>query len=245
MDETIIAPAPAGWDEALWLALAPEARDKVGALSAEHLALCRACREHEQYRAAMDGELRRALDVMSRVVECDCSGTDWDALARRDPGLWVRMRQQRDARRNAVSALEQRWQARRAAEEARRAAEDRRLLSAEADAFRAEFRELMGEERDHETCKAELYGYLLEQGVPAEVLGRISRAYELRMAVKALLFDRMKDCRASAAAKMALAPAVSVPGPSPVEGGSVHKARARLNLNPNSTEALAALFASI
>ena len=78
----------------------------------------------------------------------------------------------------------------------------------------------------------------------AEISG-IGRGYMLELATKAMLYDKGLGVRQAAAAKVADAPKVQAPngsGPADGDGARLKAARAHLNKNPNSTEALAALF---
>jgi hypothetical protein len=70
----------------------------------------------------------------------------------------------------------------------------------------------------------------------------------LELATKAMLYDKSFEARQAAAAKVAEAPKVQSPNGSGADNGDgarLKAARAHLNKNPNSTEALAALFAAM
>ena len=98
-------------------------------------------------------------------------------------------------------------------------------------------------------AEAELMARVLqENGVPREAIGMMSKGYELELATKAMLYDRGLDARRAAAAKVAEAPKVQTPhgaASADGDGARLKAARAALNKNPNSTEALAALFAAM
>jgi hypothetical protein len=106
--------------------------------------------------------------------------------------------------------------------------------------------ELVGEGFERKAFREEMAEYLLKSGVPMEALRAMSRGYELELCTKAMLFDKMQKRRAEAEAKLADVPAVLSPRRSGrEEGDRLGRARAALNKNPNSTEALAALFAAM
>ena len=106
--------------------------------------------------------------------------------------------------------------------------------------------ELVGEGFERKAFREEMAEYLLKSGVPMEALRAMSRGYELEICTKAMLFDKMQKRRAEAEAKLADVPAVLSPRRSGrEEGDRLGRARAALNKNPNSTEALAALFAAM
>ena len=106
--------------------------------------------------------------------------------------------------------------------------------------------ELVGEGFERKAFREEMAEYLLKSGVPMEALRAMSRGYELELCTKAMLFDKMQKRRAEAEAKLADVPSVLSPRRSGrEEGDRLGRARAALNKNPNSTEALAALFAAM
>ena len=134
---------------------------------------------------------------------------------------------------------------------ARREAERtaRRIQAEMQESFEAvlpRIAELVGEGFERKAFREEMAEYLLKSGVPMEALRAMSRGYELEICTKAMLFDKMQKRRAEAEAKLADVPAVLSPRRSGrEEGDRLGRARAALNKNPNSTEALAALFAAM
>ena len=134
---------------------------------------------------------------------------------------------------------------------ARREAERtaRRIQAEMQESFEAvlpRIAELVGEGFERKAFREEMAEYLLKSGVPMEALRAMSRGYELELCTKAMLFDKMQKRRAEAEAKLADVPAVLSPRRSGrEEGDRLGRARAALNKNPNSTEALAALFAAM
>ena len=72
----------------------------------------------------------------------------------------------------------------------------------------------------------------------------MSRGYELELATKAMLYDNFMEAKAKASAKVAEAPKVQAPRGVKLagEGDALARARARLDKNPNSGDAIEALF---
>ena len=106
-----------------------------------------------------------------------------------------------------------------------------------------EIRALVGAGFDGRTFASDMAAYMQEQGCPAEVINGLSKAYEVKLVAKAMLYDRLMARRAAAVRKVAEAPKVQEPrGAAPANTGRAVRARALLNRNPNSTDALAALF---
>lgn len=106
---------------------------------------------------------------------------------------------------------------------------------------------IVGKDFDRTAFREELRAWLRAQGVPDEDVNAMRRGYEVEIAAKAMLFDKLADARRSAAAKVADAPSVLAPqGRTEADGSDrVRRARAALNKNPNSTEALAELFSAL
>lgn len=106
---------------------------------------------------------------------------------------------------------------------------------------------IVGKGFDRASFREELRAWLRAQGVPDELVNAMRHGYEVEIAAKAMLFDKLAEARRSAAAKVADAPSVLAPqGRTEADGSDrVRRARAALNKNPNSTEALAALFSAL
>ena len=104
---------------------------------------------------------------------------------------------------------------------------------------------MLGAGFDGRNFAAAVAGYMREQGCPPEVVNGLRKGYELRLVTKAMLFDRMQARRAAALKKVAEAPKVQRPqgdGTGGQDMTRMKRARARLERNPNSTDALAAVF---
>lgn len=106
---------------------------------------------------------------------------------------------------------------------------------------------IVGKDFDRAAFREELRTWLRAQGVPDEAVNAMRHGFEVEIATKAMLFDKMAEARKSAASKVAEAPSVLAPQGRPEADGNdrVRRARAALSKNPNSTEALAELFSAL
>lgn len=243
--------APEGWDPELWLGIAPEVRDKVRAKLREHEdSFLRKSEAGEQARREASEGMARMLEAMQAAHRGALSRVDWQELSRRDPQAFARLSEAArrsgegmDALRRRGSALHQNIARREAEVTGRRIAHE---LNEAFEAVLPRIAELVGEGFERKAFKLEMARYLVEQGVPVQAVCSMSRGYELELCTKAMLFDRMQKRRAEAEAKLADLPAVQSPRRAGMdEGDRRARARAELSRNPNSTEALAALFAAM
>jgi hypothetical protein len=108
-------------------------------------------------------------------------------------------------------------------------------------------RALVGAGYEGKKFAGELAQYLTSQGVPAEAVNGLSRGYELTLAAKAMLYDRLAANRAAAAKKVAEAPKVQAPaGKQGGDGGErLKKAMSVLKAHPSSTDAIAGVFENL
>ena len=235
---------PEGWDAELWLSIAPEVRDKLAAKLREK------GDSGLRSRREMNAGMANMLSAMQATHKGALSRVDMAELASRDPQALARLHatarnngQALDSLRGRSTQLERNL----AHAEAQRTGQ--RIASEVQDALEAvlpRIAKLVGEGFERKAFKLEMARYLLEQGVPAQAVCAMSRGYELELCTKAMLFDKMQKRRAEAEAKLADVPAVLSPRRSGrEEGDRLGRARAALNKNPNSTEALAALFAAM
>ena len=243
--------APEGWDAELWFGIAPEIRDKVRARLREQEDMFRSRSEAaEQSCRQMNEGMAQMLASMQAAHRGALSRVDWKELSRRDPQAFARLSEALRKNGAGMDELRKRGSALHAQLSRREAERTARRVSAEMqEAFEAvlpRIAELIGEGFERKAFKEEMAQYLLQAGVPPEALLAMSKGYELELCTKAMLFDKMKKRRAEAEAKLAEVPEVSSPRRSGLEEGSrLGRARAELNKNPNSTEALAALFAAM
>lgn len=130
---------------------------------------------------------------------------------------------------------------------AREEEQARRDMEAAFPAILERVAALVGKDFERGSFRDSMRSWLREQGVPDEAVAAIRHGWELEIAAKAMLYDRMAEARRTAAAKLAEAPAVLAPhGRSEQDGTDrLRRARAALIKHPNSTEALAELFAAL
>lgn len=245
-------PMPEGWEEAMWQGIAPDVRGKVDGmvkahaevLAAKEKAMREAEAQHKEQAMKANAEMQTSLNIMRAVVEGEFRNIDWAGLAKTDPAMYVELQQQYQQRMAAIQQM-QRSVAEQSAQLAQKqAAEAQAAMQNELAAVLPKVKALMGAGYSGESYRAELTQYLEKSGVPFEVIGMISKGYELELATKAMLWDKQQAAREAAAAKVASAPAVQAPrGAASDSGGDrLKQARARLERNPDSVDAIAALF---
>lgn len=245
-------PMPEGWDEAIWQGIAPDARGKIDgmvkahaqAIAAEKQAQAQARAEQQAFAAQANAQLQQSLQTMKQIVEAEYGGIDWASVAQSDPAAYVQLQQQYAQRMQAIQGIQQNIARQVQAFEQKRAAEVQARMQTEFDAVLPEIKAMVGNGFNGKNYAAELVKYMTEQGMPQEVVNGLTRGYELKLVAKAYAYDKLQQQRQAAAQKVADAPKVQAPrGAAPVESdGRAEKARALLRKNPNSTDAIAALF---
>ena len=253
------APEPAmpeGWEDSMWGGLPPEVRAKVAEqvtahaaqLAAERRAMADLKAQQEQFAVQANAQLQQALSTMQQVVEGEFRQVDWNGLAASDPAAYVQLQRMYNDRMGAIRQIQQNVAAQVQALNAQRAQDEARRVQSEYGAVLPEIKAMVGAGFDGKKFAAEVADYLLKAGFPPEAVNGISRAHELKTAVKAMLYDRLTAQRAKAAAKVAEAPKVSQPRGSAKDGAGndrFKKAMAFLAKNPNSTDAAAAVFENL
>jgi hypothetical protein len=239
---------PEGWEEAMWQGMAPDVRGKVDAVMKAHAeALGAKVQEMQtmqnQHRELIDkanADAVNLLNFLREVTYADYQNIDWQALEA-DPETYFPLRRAFEGRMNALQQLQEQWGARaKAAEEARIRAYNEGLQS-EISIVRPKIQALVGAGYNDKTFPAEMAAYLEKAGVPKQAISMMSKGYELELATKAMLYDKLMGVKAKAATKVANAPVVQSPrGSSQEDGGDVKGQRLRaLKNNPRSTRALA------
>lgn len=249
--ELVDLPMPEGWEKAMWDGMTAEARSKVDGLVKAHAeALSAKVREMQDVQkqvqatiAKANADAQRVMDFVREVTQGEFGGMDWNAL-QADPETFVRVQKAYLERQNAIRQIQEQMAQQAQAIAQAQAAEARQLMQAEFDAALPKVQALVGEGFERKAFGAQLRAYLEGAGVPAEALGMMSRGYELELATKAMLYDKLQSAREAAAAKVASAPAVQAPrGSVQTESGDVRGQRLRaLQKNPRSTDAIAALL---
>jgi len=244
---------PEGWEDALWQAATPEMRAKVAeqaqanaaAIAAEKKAMADLRAQQEAFAVQANTQLQQALSTMQQVIEGEFRQVDWNALAASDPAAYVQLQRMYNDRMGAVRQIQQNVAAQVQALNAQRAQEEAAKVKAEYDIVLPEIKAMVGAGFDGKKFAGEIAEYLTKQGFPQEAVNGISRAYELKTAVKAMLYDRLAAQRAKAAVKVAEAPKVTAPRGTAKDGTGndrLKKALSYLSKNPNSTDAAAAVF---
>ena len=251
-DVPLDIPMPEGFEEALWQGLSSEVRNAVHAREEAHAqAMVKAeqerqavLREREQFAIAANAQIQQALATMKQIVEGEYGGVDWNGLAQSDPATYIKLQQAYNARVGAIQRVQQGVAQATKQYEAQRAQEARKAMASEFAQVQPEIKALFGAGFDSKAFASDVARYMQEQGCPPEVINGLSRGYEVKFIAKAMLYDRMQAQRASAAKKVAEAPRVQSPrGAAQTDvNDRAKKARALLSKNPNSTDALAALF---
>ncbi len=252
-DEEVLPdiPMPEGWEEAEWSALTARAKNAVNAREQAHAKAVADVRaeqlaerkRQEAFAVEANAQIQQALFAMRSIVEGEYGSVDWKGLAKSDPAAYVRLQQDYQARMEAIGRVQQGVAQQVRRYEAERAAEARKSMAAEFAQVQPEIRALMGAGFDRKAFAADMAEYMRGQGCPEEVINGLSKGYELKLITKAMLYDKLQARRAQATKKVAEAPRVQAPrSGASAEEGRVRKAREMLGRNPDSTDALAALF---
>ena len=245
-------PMPEGFDAEAWGALPGGVKSAIHEREQAHAAaMAKAAdeqkavkAEQEKFAIAANAQIQQALATMKQIVEGEYGSVDWNSLAQSDPAAYIKLQQAYNARMGAIQRVQQGVAQQVKQYEAERAQEAQKAIAAEFAQVQPEIKALMGAGFDGKAFAADMAKYMQEQGCPPEVIGGLSKGYEVKMIAKAMLYDRMQAQRAAAAKKVAEAPKVQKPhGAASAENdGRAQKARAMLNKNPNSVDALAAVF---
>lgn len=244
-------PMPEGWEDSMWQGLSPEVRSAVHAREQAHAqAMAQvqaeqnaARQQQEQFAIAANAQIQQALATMKQIVEGEYGGVDWNGLAQADPATYIKFQQAYNARMGAIQRIQQGVAQQVKQYEAERAQEAQKAMSAEFAQVQPEIKALVGAGFDGKTFASDMARYMAKQGCPAQVINGLSKGYEVKMIAKAMLYDKLMTQRAAAAKKVAEAPKVQAPrGAAPADNSRAAQARALLNKNPNSTDALASLL---
>lgn len=248
-------PMPEGWEEAMWQALQPDVRGKVDALIKGHAdAVSKHTGELEamkaqtaQTLAKANAEAEQILSFAREIIEGELRNVDWNALESQ-PELFIEAQKLFQNRRANLRNLQAQLAANQQAAHQQAVAQARAALASEFATTEPKLKAMMGAEYDRVKFRDGMRDYLKKAGATDAEISGINRGYMLELATKAMLYDKSFEARQAAAAKVAEAPKVQSPNGSAADNGDgarLKAARAHLNKNPNSTEALAALFAAM
>ena len=248
-------PMPEGWEDAMWQGLAPDVKakiaERVNAHAAELSALTQSMQKaraaQEQFTVQANAQLQQALATMQQIVEGEFRQVDWQGLASSDPASYVQLQRMYSDRMGAIRQIQQGIAQQVQAVQQARQQEEAQRMRGEFDAVLPRVRAMVGAEFDGKKFAGELAAYMVKSGVPAEAVNSLSRGYELEMAAKAMMFDKLAASRAAAAKKVADAPKVQGASASRGDEGRARyrKAMEVLKANPNSTDAIASVFETL
>lgn len=247
---------PEGWEEALWQAATPEMRAKVAeqaqahaaAIAAEKKVMADLRAKQEAFAVQANAQLQQALTTMQQVIEGEFRQVDWNGLAQSDPASYVQLQRMYNDRMAAVQGIQQGIARQVQMMQQQRAAEEQQRLHTEFDQVLPEIKAMVGAGFEGQKFAAEVAGYMQKAGFPPDAINGISRGHELKTVVKAMLYDKLASQRAKAAVKVAEAPKVQAPRSSAKDSSGndrLKKAMSFLNKNPNSTDAIAAVFENL
>ncbi len=250
--EASAVPLPEGWDAAMWQSLTPEVQGRINqavqdhakALATEKKAQQDLMAKQHAYNMQVDAQLRNSLALVKSIVEAEYGGIDWATVAKEDPAAYVQLQQQYAQRMQTIKGMQQNITEKAAQIRQYNEQQAKAQLDNEYAQVLPEVQALVGSGFEGKQFANDMAQYLRSQGVPTEAINSIEKGYELKLAAKAMLYDRLMQARNSAAQKVADAPKVSAPtGAVQATGdGRMGKAMGRLRNNPNSTEALAAVL---
>ncbi|MCR5257824.1 MAG: hypothetical protein K6E40_06665 [Desulfovibrio sp.] len=249
-------PMPEGWEEAQWQALGPELRKAVNAREQAHAqALVEERRQSAEARQNRDAYLGRANQILEsakrlvgQIMEGEFAGIAGAQLAQPDPPPYRVLRQQYDARQQAVQAIQQEIARTEQAYRQDRQRESWGAMQSELSMAEPKLRAMFGAGWNGKQFAADAAAYLQEQGFSRQAINGITRGCELELVAKAMAWDRAAGARANAQKKLAEAPAVEAPRGTAQrdEAGAAYKrAKSILHKNPRSTEALADVFSAM
>lgn len=249
-------PMPEGWEDAQWQTLSPELRKVVNAREQAHAqALVEERKQAADARQNRDAYLGRANQILEsakklvgQIMEGEFAGVDWNQLAQQDPSTYGVLRQQYDARMQAVQAIQQEIARTEQAYRQQRQFESAGAMKNELSQVEPRLRAMFGAGWDAKQFSQDAAAYLQNAGFSPQAINGITRGCELELVAKAMAWDKAAGARAAAQQKLAEAPAVQAPRGSAQRdeaGAAYQRAKKILHSNPRSTEALADVFSSM
>lgn len=254
-EESTDIPMPEGWEETVWKDLSDVAKQAVQAREQAHAqAMSQKAQEYTALQGQRDhlaveanAQIQKALAALQAVVMADYQGVNWEQLAQADPATYVKLQRGFQQRMALHQTIQQRLAAATQQYNQQKAAELQQHMQGQFSSVEPELRAMYGAGYDPKGFAQEMATYMRGQGVPENVVNGLTNGYELKLVAKAMLYDKMRTHRAEAVKKVAQAPQVQAPrGPVVTKGNErAAKARALLNRNPGSTEALAAVLETL
>ena len=249
-------PMPEGWEDAQWQTLSPELRKTVNAREHAHAqALADERRQSAEARQNRDAYLGRANQILEsakrlvgQVMEGEFAGVDWNQLAQQDPATYGVLRQQYDARMQAVQAIQQEIARTEQTYRQQRQMESAGAMRNELSMVEPRLKAMFGASWNAQQFSRDAAAYLQKQGFSQQAINGITRGCELELVAKAMAWDKAAGARDAARQKLAEAPAVQAPRGSAQRdeaGAAYQRAKKILHSNPRSTEALADVFSAM
>lgn len=206
-------------------------------------------KEREELLSFATQEVAKTLRMAQDAIEGEFAGIDWLALQASDPITWAQMDALRKQRLEKIAGLQQHAQALSEEQSRVQAAQVQATLQEEAAKVMPVIKKMVGESFTPEQYRKDITTYLTSNGVPEELVGRMQNGWELTLATKAMLYDKMQKAKDQATEKVASAPKVQKPGSKPMvaETGRTQKikaASARLDKTGSIADAVALLRAS-
>lgn len=248
-------PMPEGMDEKMWNGFSADVRKALNerelahanALSQERGRVAEAMQNRDSYLAAANQQLQHSLQMMKAITEGEFQGINWDQLSQTDPASYVQLSRSYQQRMQAIQGLQQKINQVIQTYQGQRAQEAQQALENEFQVTEPQIKALYGAYFDGPTFARDAQQYLTNMGVPMQVIGNLTKGYELQLVAKAMLYDRAQAARKAAEQKVADAPKVQAPsdsGHNDETNGAYWRAIAGLRKNPDSIDALASVFAS-
>jgi hypothetical protein len=206
-------------------------------------------KEREELLTFATQEVTKTLRMAQDAIEGEFAGIDWTTLQASDPTTFLQLDAMRKQRLEKIMGLQQQREALSAEQERVNAAQAQAALQEEAAKVLPVLKELVGESFTPAQFQKDVGTFLETSGVPKELIGKIQTGWELTIATKAMLFDKMQAAKTRAAQKVASAPRVQKPGSKPMvaEQGHTQKikaASARLDKTGSIDDAVALLRAA-
>lgn len=256
-DTSVEVEAPASWsdeDKALMASLPPELRQSLTRREAERERVVQARAEeahaarqaHDNLHQWASSTLGAAVEAAKIAVEADFANVDWLGLQKNDPATFLQLDAMRQERLAGLERAMSQQQALAQHERQQHQARYGQHLQSELATALPAVQKVMGQGFEAQSFKKDLSEYLTGIGAPREHINDIGYGYQLVMATKAMMYDKMEKSRESAARKVAEAPKVQGTKARLDNAGGkeaeVRRARAALDRNPNSKDNLVRLL---
>lgn len=203
--------------------------------------------EVQQFAAWAQNELSGAIQAAKVAIEGEFAGIDWQKLKVDNPMLYTQLEGMREQRVQGLQAVLQEQARLQHVTQQKAAQEHEAHLHAAKETAVPILTELLGGTLDNAVIGRDLPAYLVSNGVPQDRLGLMSEPWELVIATKAMLYDKMTKNKTAAAGKIKDAPTVQRskgrPSHNEGKGNNVRAAVGKLEKSGSIDDAVAALRA--